>query len=116
MLRGELGQPHPAEGGEDMESNKVLVTAPCHRTRALFRDLVKPAVQVLRHLESLIHNRPALGDVASDLPQTVGDVTSRLAVDPLPSIAIENDCCRPTSVSPLQDRSLAVASAPGAHR
>src|SRR2546430_14271594 len=116
MLWAELGQPHAAEGGEDVKPNEVLVTAPGHRPCALFGDLVQPAVQVLRHRESLVHHRPAFGDVAPDLPQAVGDVTARLAVDPFSLIAIEDDCCRPASVSPLHDRSLAVAAAPGAHR
>src|SRR5260370_13987096 len=94
----------------------MLVAAPGHWPGVLFCNLVQQAVQVLRHRESLVHHRPALGDVAPDLPQAVGDLTARLAVDPLPSIAVEDDCCRPASVSPLYDRSLAVASAPRAHR
>jgi hypothetical protein len=42
MLCGELGQSHPSQGGEDVESNEVLVTAPRHGPRALFCDIVQP--------------------------------------------------------------------------
>ena len=44
MLWGELGEPHPAEGGEDVKPNEVLVTSPRHWPCVLLGDLVLPSM------------------------------------------------------------------------
>src|SRR6266702_1658882 len=111
VLWCELRQPHATKSGEDVQADEVLITAKCHWTSPLLSNLREPAVHVLANRQPFVHHRPTFGDVPLDLGQTLGHLASRLTVNPLAAVVVQDDRCRPTSIRSLQDRAFAVAAA-----
>src|SRR5437660_6389785 len=94
----------------------MLIAPKCHWTSSVFGHVVEPAVHVLGNGQSFVHHWSTLGDVALDLREALGDITSSLPVNPFAAVVVEHDGSDPTPVHALEHRAFAVATAPRAHR